>query len=244
MKLPIFVNSSDRLNYANTTSSNFTVNFPVPLTNIKSCKLLSVTVPSTIYSIRAGVNDLISWSRGANNFTALVVPGNWTLNSLIAEIGPLMSGTDSGASYTLNYLSVSEQLAFACTSSFTLNWGGGLPNYMNYVLGFPPINVSSVSNVIQSSNSFDLSFPHYCCLYLSNLPSVLTTSNNQKPVSFIVPLTQNGFSGLNFYGQDKDFEQELPLSQIITISSLQVQLYDEKGNSLSLNGNDFSFLLK
>ena len=155
-----------------------------------------------------------------------------------------MTGLDPSQSYNINYLPVSEQINFSSSSSFSLDWNSNYSNLMYYELGFSNLQYNSVSNSLQAPYSFDLSMPRYALIYLQNIPDSIVCSNSIKPISFVIPLQQNGFNGINWYFEETNYEQEIQLNYPIAISQLSIVLFDEKARPLSLNNQDWSMLFE
>lgn len=251
----LFINSKD----ANSGSAtNFTYNLPQGIGNIVSYYVKNVTIPFSQYvSIYRGVyfgNETI----GTNSYFQLVdtsgtwnvilTPGNYNASQLatLLQNALNMATAIAGNPYTVAYNSSTYKYTISSSGgAFTLNWqiNNNAPGqYAAYSFGFP--NVQSTGAALYLS-------PNVANLNGSSLnyyirSSTLTLGNSysyfqdiKDTVVIQVPINVPPGSYILYKNDNPDF---INLSDA-TVRTIDIQLVDEYGNIVNLNGLNWNVTL-
>ena len=101
MSTLLLVNSKNRITG---NSSSYQVRLDAPLT-ARTIKLKEYTIPNTVYNIVIGGNNTnvdFCWYSNQSYATS-IVPGKYTITSLLSSIQGIMNSLDPGKSYVLSY---------------------------------------------------------------------------------------------------------------------------------------------
>lgn len=174
------IDSQDRL-YG--TSSNFTVQLPLALRNVKRAKLLSCQIPNATYNIDT-TNNILYFNDGTNK-SVTIPPGCYTINNLPSTLTTLLNAASSIV-FTISISQTTLFMTIAGTSPFQLLAG---VNNIATTLG---ITVpSSVSSSITSSNIVDLSPIPYFYIDINGCNQDCRSCNTIDYGTFIVQNTTN-----------------------------------------------------
>lgn len=249
-------------------SANYNLILPDRLTNIKSISVVNVELPISFYNISTSIGNNIFYITNSTGVTIkILLPDNQYdlvgLQTCINDIlntnfgGDLIYSIDtlgnsiftSGGldSYTINF-NVDSSSDTKLTPKFKLGW----------ILGFRGLSYSIgvSSNTLTSEFSVNLNGPRYVYLVINefhngdqtsfisvlsdstirkNILARVTTAYNIYPFGTILPANfGNGFltSDIRIYGGGK-----------IDIQKLNIQIVDENGAIMDLNGEDISICL-
>lgn len=230
----LLVHSQDRISG---TSTNFVLELPESITNIRQVKLAQANIPNTLYNIITGTNDIMRWNH-AGAFTYTIPAGAYTISNLLSDIQTGMNAADAN-NYVLSYSSTTFKVTFTGTAAFSLTFSGATTPYQE--LGFTAANTSSGTTII-STNAVSLAQPYNLYITIIELSvDVLTTYNNDKP-TFVVPVNVNAGEIIQ-YSDAANFEQILHYSAAPRdIYRLNVRLH-KRSNTVDLNGSEWSFML-
>lgn len=249
-------------------SANYTVNLPYRLKNVKSISVINVELPVSFYNISADIgNNIFYITSSDGNTVKILLPDNqYSLSLLQTAINDILNTEFSGdlvysidsfgnsvftggglMSYTFNF-NVDSSGDTKLTPKFKLGW----------ILGFRGLSYSlgGSSLVLTSDFSVNLVGPRYVYLVVNefhngdqnsfisvisdstirkNILARVTTAYNIYPFGTILPANfGNGLltSDTRFYGGGK-----------IDIQKLNIQIVDENGSIMNLNGEDISVCL-
>lgn len=234
----LLVRSVDRTS-GSASSSSFQVFSPKPLYG----KYLAsyIQIPNGVYGVST-LNNVVYFNEpgGGGALSCTIPVGNYAISTLATAIGTAMSA--ASASYN-TYTCTGSSLTGLLTTSATNNWffqWSLTTNSAARVMGYPPgANTSSAASST-STNLVDLS-----------TPSALNLSIRES--------TQDGYrttSGLNGglwvpFDQGFGYYMSLPADQMPQIlsfnmptTSLTIQVQNEGGTLVSLNGMEWRMLLR
>jgi hypothetical protein len=218
--------SSDRVSG---TSNNFKVKFQA-INNVAAISIISAEIPFTFWNIPADGVIVID----GNNYT--LPAGHYSLTSLLVILNS-MDGTwtlDAAKSKITCTLSVQSSDPYILKAI-------GLP-YLPatyYPTGFGAVWPAGV----QMPNTPDL-VERAIYIGISNLPSnVLTTGTTGNPI-FKIPITANYLDVIRYVSSNPMNVITLTGNNSMTYTDFNVNLTDELGNLLDLNGCDWSLLLR
>ena len=253
--------------YSNSIES-YTFTLPERLTEVKSMKVLSVEIPMSIYNISTSLGN--NFFKVVNNTTSassmiIVDPSNYTIAGLQDEINnkiallTTLSYTDVSSNFSnLTALGLDTYTVFFDTDIF-----GNFDKYnfrskLGWALGFRDQSYNITPSTNTSSESFiDLSNPRYLFL-------VVDEFNNCVQNTFISPVNGSLMNKkiLARISVDKTL---YPFGTIlhsyenygslvsdtryysggkVDIQKLNVQLVNEYGFPMNLNGLDFEFIIE
>jgi len=269
----INIDTRFREDYDMNTLSKQNVSLPERYTDVRSISVVSTEIPMSYYNISSALgNNSFKIIEDTNEELIIVPDGEYTSTTLVSTINVLIlshneisinnnttiTHTDNSHSHTQTVFdfSIDESgnrsrfefksslgwlLGFR-TPTFTLT-GTQLTNYFN--------------NGLTSTAIANLSGPRYLYLVVDEF----TSSGNQS--SFVSPLpnsliNKNILARISVSKQDYPFGSILPANLSngllmtdvrsytgkVDIQKLNIQLVNEFGNVIDLNGDDFSFCLK
>jgi hypothetical protein len=243
---------------------------PQPIPNVNSVSVVNAEIPVSFSNISASLgNNTIQITRVSNSaIFLLVLPDGWYNADLLkSKINAQLTTFDlSGLSYDIssNYSKFSVVsdafiLQFASVSTATTK---GFDKYdvksrLGWILGFRDISYRVNSGVsLFSSSAIDLWRPRY--FYL-----VVDEFSGNTPNSFVSPLTtsvlnKNILAKITMDYSLHPFGTILPANLsngylqsdkrtyggIVNLQRLRIQLVNEYGVAVDLNGQDFSFCLE
>jgi len=242
---------------------------PQSIPNVKSITVLNAEIPVSFFNLSANLgNNSIQITRvSTGTISLLVLPdGYYTTDLLQTTMNTYLHAIDVSLNYTItgNY-SKFTTLAHAYTFEFAVSSNtttAGFDKYdvksrLGWQLGFRDISYSVTSTAdLQSTSFIELLKPRYLYLvideysgntsntFVSPLPSSVLNKNilakitmdyRAYPVGSVLPANT-----LNGYLQP----DKRTYSGIVNLRKLQIQLVNEYGVVIDLNGMDFSFCLE
>lgn len=257
----------DKTDYNKTSSFNFT--FPERIRDVKSIRATSFELPISFYNFSETLgNTTFNLINGVTTKTVAVKDGNYsTATQLSTEITTKIrnfGGNFRDISFSMfeNTFSTFDSSASSFTLSFDTDISGNTDKYnfrskLGWELGFRNPEYSLITGDPFTSESFvNLNTVRYLYLVLDEFSSGFTNSFvcpihnyllNKKILARITVDTQrfpfgtvqpcNFFNGLI----ESDFRQ---YNGTIDIQKMSVQIVNEYGKPINLNGLDFSFLLE
>lgn len=252
----------DEYNYLQ--NANFTITIPERINDVKSIRLTNIEIPMSFYNISANLgNNCFEISSNGIINTIVIPDNNYNITSLTNSINSqlLSNGYDISFSYTGSVSNVIVR-SHSATLNFAVDNSGNNDKYnfknkLGWLLGFrqPVYNNISTNSIITTEALYDLNGPRY--LYLAveefnkgNQNSFVTpmfsslinkniiariTMDSQFPFGSILPA--NRYNGL-LTSDHRSYTGKIDLQR------LNIQLLNENGIPMNLNGLDFSFCLE
>lgn len=248
-------------------TKSYMITLPERINSVISIKVLSVEIPVSFYNISKSLrNNSFKISNTSISKMVVLADGIYTSSTLVTEINYEMGLLGlSGISYqTTNKKSVFSDTS---SNSFVINFDtdstGNFDKYnfrskLGWMLGFRNVsyNLSSVSGVITSESFINLNTMRYLFL-------VVDEFNNSFQNSFLAPMygyimnkkilarisvdNQVFPFGTVLHGNLNDgilVSDRRNYNGNIDIQRLNIQLVNEWGVPVNLNGLDLSFLLE
>jgi hypothetical protein len=254
--------------------SNYSISLPDRTTDVKSIMVCNAEIPMSFYNISAAManNHLkISSTIGGTYYSAVItVPdGQYTASSLSTQLNTLFAANAFRGVYLVHSIS-NNCSVLNCISGnnivvdYAVDSTGSFDKYnvksqLGWILGYRNINYTvytSVSAGVQSESFINISGPNYLYLaidefskgnqssFKTSLPNYLIDKNiiakislNKQVYPFGTVLPANTFNG--YLMTDKR-----SYTGKVDLHKLNVQLIDDNGNLVNLNGLDFSFCLE
>jgi len=256
------IDTKFRDEYNSNVTSDYNVTLPERITDVRSISVTNVEIPITFFNISENLgNNAIKVGS-----TVVVVPdGEYTAAALVAAL----EARKTALSLAITFTTANNKITItADTGTFAIDFGvdsiGGFAKYnfksrLGWLMGFrsQTYSISSSGTTTMTSEFLvDLSGPRYLYLVIDEF----TGNGNQK--SFVSPLpssviNKNILARIPLNKQIYPFMSFLPigittglLSDVrsytgkVDIQKLNVQLVNENGIAMNLNGADFSFCLE
>jgi hypothetical protein len=252
----------DEYNYLSTVNYNLTL--PQRITDVKTMTLTAIEIPMSIYNISSNIgNNCFSIQTISPSSTSIItIPdGYYTIDTLKSAINNALSTYN----LTYNYSGLNSQFSLinagtSITINFDITKSGTNDKYnvkskLGWILGFRNITYVITRTVTTSESFIDLNGPRY--LYVA-----LDEYNKGNQFSFVSPLytsliNKNIIARISMDTATHPYGKILPANLTngllvsdtrsytgkIDLLKLNLQLLDENGNNVNLNGLDFSFCL-
>jgi hypothetical protein len=250
----------DEYNYLST--ANYNITLPQRITDVKTMTLTAIEIPMSFYNISANLgNNCFNITHSGTTNTITIEDGYYNISTIKSVINSKLAIYD----LSYNYSGLTSEFTTSRNDSFTINFDvtstGGYDKYnvkskLGWTLGFRNVTYTVLGNTPTKSESFiDLNGPRY--LYLA-----IDEYNKGNQYSFISPLytsliNKNIIARISMNGATYGYGTILPanLTNGLLVSDLRsytgkidllkmnLQLLDENGNNINLNGLDFSLCL-
>jgi hypothetical protein len=252
--------------------SQYTFTLPQVIPNVNSISVSDAEIPISFSNISASLgNNVMKITRNSNSAVSTVVisDGWYSIDSLKSKINDQLHNVFdlSGLTYDV---SLNNYSTFYCTNdSFTIEFAVGataqfdkysVKSKLGWQLGFRDISYRLTANtstaLFVSSSPIDILRPRY--LYL-----VVDEYSGNTPNSFISPLTtsvlnKNILAKIIMDYTNYTYGTVIPANEYngylksdtrtyggnVNLQKLNIQLVNEYGTAVNLNGQDFSFCLK
>lgn len=229
MTVPALVNIHTKDRYMGSPSS-FRIRLPTPIRNPSRVSLMSIEMPLQVHNVRAPYNTF-SWAQGGTTYSAAVTPGVYTIDTLLAALTTSCNGASATVfsfSYSSTYLSVS----LTTSTSITIN---STP-LSSIILGF---GAGQTGTSITATSAYNMVMDTYLLIHFPNLPSNLIGATGH----FKVPLTAD-MTYLQYYSENSAMNQAFSVEGEGQLGELWVSVYDVYGNTVPMNGVDWSMMLR
>jgi hypothetical protein len=252
----------DEYNYQQTANYNMTL--PERITDIRTIEVTNIELPMTIYNISANLGNN---SFGILNEIITIPDGNYNQTSLLTAFNLACTNSTNATTLTISFSNNITTITSTATSNTTIyfnvddsncgNNNTNLKSKLGWLLGFrkSSYEILLTSNIV-SENMINLSGPRY--LYLA-----IDEFNKSNKNTFISPMSsslinKNIIARISLDMHTHPFGTILPANRSngmlisdtrtytgkIDLHKINVQLLNEYGNPIILNGMDFAFCLE
>jgi|688.fasta_scaffold463625_1 hypothetical protein len=263
-----FVNVDTRFRdeYNFKVTSDYNITLPERFTEVRNISVTNVEIPMTFYNISDALgNNALKLTKPSTSTTLLaVIPdGNYTQSTLVQELNSLLINPFDEITFDIsNNFSTFISSTNAFNINFDVDSRGNFSKYnfksrLGWLLGFRTQDITFSNTVsFRSPALVNLNGPRYLYLVVDEF----TGSGNQK--SFVSPLPTSSINK-NILARITMDQTTFPFMSVIPanrhngyllsdmrsytgkvdIQKLNVQLINEYGIPMNLNGADFSFCL-
>ena len=237
-----YINSFDRISGDHT---NFTCK-KLDLTNMSftHCCVKQVSIPKVFPNIPSNYNTFILIEQGVPRTIALEV-GYYNKNTMIAELPVLLNQASAlngnNWIYTITYRSALAVQNFKYT--FSVSGNGGLQPSFSFTqdqiylqLGFDVGTHTFIASSLVSDNI--INFNPTSKLYIK---SDLVSSSNESILQEVLQVDTIGFGSSIFYQNQGNLDLESKLLIGNQKDTFNIQLENENGQYVDLQGQDWSF---
>jgi len=252
---------SDEYNYLTVANCNLTL--PERINDVKSITVSSMELPMSFFNISSSLgNNSLQIVENNNTHTIVVPDGEYDATTLTVSLNTLVS-TITGLSNT-SFVSTDNVISITSTGLCTFNFAvtdQGVPDKYNvksklgWMLGFHKVEYE-INGTVVAEFKADLNGPRYLYLALeefhngnknSFMPSVASGLVNKNIIArisldkskygFGTILPANKLNGL-LLSDNRNYSGKTD------IHKLNLQLLNEIGNPISLNGYDYSLCIE
>jgi hypothetical protein len=249
--------------------ANYNIQLPERITDVKSLTVTNVEIPISFYNVSTSLgNNTLIISNSSNTSTKILsIPdGQYSTGSqLQTAITNVIAGFSSPFN-ELSYIynpsgSIFKTNSGSLNVNFAVDPSGNIDKYnfkskLGWLLGFRNTNYSITTSNTVSESFVDLNGPRYLYLALEEF-----NKGNQK--SFITPLfnsmiNKNIIARISLDNTSRGYQTILPANMFngllksdsrnytgkIDLQKLNIQLLNEIGNPINLNGMDFSLCIE
>jgi hypothetical protein len=265
-----YVNIDTRFrdDYSYSQLANYTITLPERITDAKSIYITNVEIPDVLYNISAVQKNssLVITNNSNNNKYIVTVPDNRYTNiaTLHTAVNAQFSYIDPSINVFLD-LSNNKTRIKSTRNTYTINFAVDtsgnfdkslLNSKLGWILGFRNISYTLNSSGIKAEALPDVLGPKYLYLaidefshgnqrsFISPLPKSFINKNIAARIS--IDTTAFGFNNLISANRANGtmVSDKRQYTGKIDLQKLNVQILDEYGNPVSLNGLDFSFCME
>ena len=231
-QLRLSSNFADKI-YSN---NNADTEFYLPLIEIPSqyhlhINVVHASIPFTFYNINSS-NNVLNYSIEGTNYSFIIAQGNYNVINLKDYLMSNLPG------FIITYSPITNKY------TFTQNYYGF--SFLNTstclnILGFSQQTITSNGTSLTSTQSVNLN-PIRCVCICSDLPSsnISLNSKNKNNILCSIPITTQPNSIITYLNHN-NFKINTYAN---VLSSLRIQLMDQDGNLLNLNGTNWSMTIQ
>ena len=249
------------------TNANYNITLPQPITDVKNMSVTNIEIPKTYYNISKNLgNTHLSVHDPNTPITHLIdiSDGQYDAASLTSAINA--SITTAGLSFDISINENGKTLIYNVAQAYEIRFAVdtnsntdkyGFKNKLGWILGFRKTTYMIVTTVkLESEYVSDLHGPRYLYLAVeefnrgnqnSFVSPVVSSLINKNILARITMDNQNYGYGSILSGNTMNglvISDDRSYTGKIDLLKLNVQLIDENGMPVMLNGLDFSFCLK
>jgi hypothetical protein len=266
-----YVNIDTRFrdDYSYSQLANYTITLPERITDAKSIYITNVEIPNVLYNVSAVQKNssFLLTNTGNNNEYTVTVPDNryTTIASLHSALNTQFSYIDPSINVFLD-LSNNKTRVKSTRNTYTINFAVDnsgnvdkslLKSKLGWILGFRKINytVNTTTTIIAEAlpDVFGSKYLYLAIDEFSNgnqrsFISPLPNSFINKNIAARVSIDSIAFGYNNLISANRAngtmVSDKREYTGKIDLQKLNVQILDEYGNPVSLNGLDFSFCME
>lgn len=245
--------------YGQNADADFTVNFGEKITEVRSMSVDSIDVPLTFFNINSSNNtfhintSLITLTSG---FYANVATVATEINSKMISAG-FSTADISFSTVSLNQTSIFRTNTATYDISFVvMNTPCSDKTNLGWLLGFRKnsYRISSSSKSVVSECSINLKNPRHLFLAINEFSSTNVNSflapfenaNLNKNIIARISLPDTGFGTTitASHGNGYLVSEVRKYLEKVNVQRMHIQLLDDAGTVVNLNGSDFAFCLR
>jgi hypothetical protein len=242
--------------YGQNADADFTVNFGEKITEVRSMEVDSIDVPLTFFNINSSNNTF-----HVNTSLITLTPGFYPNVATVAtEINSKMvSAGFAAADISFSTVGINQTSVFRTnTVAYDISFGAAesYKTNLGWLLGFckNSYRISSSSKSVVSECSINLKNPRHLFLAINEFSSTNVNSflapfenaNLNKNIIARISVPDTGFATTvtASHGNGYLVSEVRKYLEKVNIQRMHIQLLDDAGNVVNLNGSDFAFTLR
>ena len=238
---------------------SITITLPERINEVKKIEVKCAEIPVSFYNISSDLGNNVFQ---VGDVVKTIPDKFYSVSELITAINALLVGTQCSLSLENNICKFTSTNSSKILINFAIDKSGNFDKYnlkskLGWMLGFRDVSITIPAGGSVSGGAFvDLNGPRY--LYL-----IVDEFNQGNPHSFLAPLPKS-FINKNIIARITTNFLGFPYGSVLTanltngllvsdkrefsgkvnLQKLNIQLVNEYGNPVNLNGLDFSFAIK
>jgi hypothetical protein len=237
--------------YGQNADADFTVTFGEKISEVKSIEVEAIDIPLTFFNINSSNNTFYI---DASLIT--LTPGFYSnISTVTTEINDkLISAGISASDLSFSVINISQTSIFRTnTNTYDISFNGSYKTNLGWLLGFRK-NSYRISSSIVSECSINLKNPRHIFLAInefsnSNVNSFLApfeNTNLNKNIIARISIPDAGFGTTIIASHSNGFlvSEIRKYLEKVNIQRMHIQLLDDAGNVINLNGSDFAITFK
>ena len=263
------IDTKFRDEYNTDFTTDYNISLPERITDVRSISVVNMEIPNTFFNISKNLgNNAMKITSSGTTEILVVRDGNYNETSLLVELNARADALAAPFPNLAFDVSFNKITVTPSTGTFDFDFGvdsnGAFTKYnfksrLGWLLGFRNQKYTGVASAskLTSEYFYSLTGPRYLYLVVDEFTS------NGNPNSFTAPLpssaiSKNILARISLDNAVYPFMQVIPanksngylLSDVrsytgkVDIQKLNVQLVNENGTAMNLNGADFSFCLQ
>ena len=256
-KIKQFINFDTR--FSDNTNTEYTFHLPERITNVKQIKIAQIEIPVSFYNISAILQNHVirlKNSKTAEFYYIIIDDGYYTQNTFISKMQTLLlpysitfNVDSNNKAYFTNLSTIPIFIDFIINYSNTL-FNIGQENYLQSLLGFN-LTEYTLTTTIKAEKFFNINNLRYIFLTMEEYTNssyngfiaMLKNSTVNKKIITRIPIDYT------LYPFGTILQPELincvrKYHGPVDIQKFKIQLINEYGLPVYLNGNNFSFVLE
>ena len=198
---------------------------------LKSVTLKSAEIPIGYYNVRSPYNVFAYTTVEDGPLTVTLTPGNYTSASIISSINAGVGGTPLALNSGTNKVTYTNLLKTTTISA--------PPRSLASFLGFTD---QQFGTTILATNSYNVNFDNYICIYIENLRASSLEPN--VPITFKIPITVSN-TNIQTFSEGNQWAQRIEIyDPNIRLDRLNIRVLDRFGGLLNNNGIDWTFTIE
>jgi hypothetical protein len=267
----VSIDTSFRDNYSPTdvnSSAACVITLPERINEVKTIKVRNIEIPNSIYNISSVIgNNCFQITAGLDSTVCTIPDGQYTLGSLSVAINTAISGLSwqfvnfqhsfngggksvfsltDGGDLVFNFAVSADGSTDANNFSRKLGWSLGFRS-TTYTVSYTSITSEAVANIYGSKYIY-LVLDEFTRGNQNSFVAVLPNSLVRKTILARVSLDKTFFpyGGVFVANQTNGYllSDKRSYTGVVDLQKLSIQLVDDIGKPVSLNGLDFSFCLE
>lgn len=261
------IDTKFRDEYNSNITTDYNITLPERIADVRNISVTNVEVPNTFFNISENIgNNAMKLTSATSTGILVVRDGNYTQASLLTELNARKTALGSPFTNLTFDASFNKITMTPSSGTFAIDFGvdstGAFAKYnfktrLGWLLGFRNQTYTGITTRLTSEYMYSLTGPRYLYLVVDEF----TSNGNQK--SFVAPLpssvlAKHILARITLDGANYPFMSVVPatgpngllISDVrsytgkVDIQKLNVQLVNENGTPMNLNGADFSFCLR
>ena len=231
-QLHLSSNFADKI-YSN---NNADAEFYLPLIEIPSqyhlhVNVVHASIPFTFYNVNSS-NNVLNYTVETTGYSLVIPQGNYTANTMKAFLSLNLQN------FTITYNPTTNKFLFVNTQNNNFTFGS--TSTCLGLLGFSG-QTSSINYSLTSTKTINLN-PIRCICVCSDLPTsnISLNAKNKNNILCSIPITTQPNSIITYLNSN-NFKIN---TYVNILSSLKIQLMDQDGNILDLNGSNWSMTIQ
>lgn len=245
----INIDSQFRDTNAFTNAGKFRFKLNDTIKNISYVRLSSIEFPNIYYNYTRQ-KDNISFGITIDGITHLItiLEGSYTVDLMLTLIQSLFDNLNSNTGNTYNFQIKFNQITSKVTllnnANFSINFiNSGQYHSLGYSLGFRN-NIYTDAMSYTASSILNVSGDNYIYIKVNDY-GVFRTNNNNGTINILAKIILGGNKTSIIFDNESNFlSKNYIFKQPVNMLTFDIELLDYNGNTLDMQGQDFSFTLE